>query len=85
MSNRKFEPAYGIDDTLGGRISLARDARDISVEEAAQSLGIEPGTWSAWENDRSEPLCDRLEMMASVLQVSVAWLADGRGTGPRWN
>ncbi|MBB4349913.1 MULTISPECIES: helix-turn-helix domain-containing protein [Rhizobiaceae] len=85
MSNRKFQPAYGIDDTLGGRISLARDARDISVEEAAQTLGIEPVTWSDWENDRSEPLFDRLEMMASVLQVSVAWLADGRGTGPRWS
>lgn len=85
MSNRKFQPAYGIDDTLGGRISLARDARDISVEEAAQTLGIEPATWSDWENDRSEPVFDRLEMMASVLQVSVAWLADGRGKGPRWS
>lgn len=84
MSNRKFEPAYGIDDTLGGRISLARDARDISVEEAAEILGIEPGTWSAWENDRAEPLFERLDKMADVLQVSVAWLLDGRGTGPRW-
>ncbi len=84
MSNRKLEPVYGIDDTLGGRISLARDARDISIEEAAQILGVEPGTWSAWENDRDEPRSNRLDMMAGVLQVSVAWLLNGQGAGPNW-
>lgn len=85
MSNRKFEPVYGVDDTLGGRISLARDARDISVDEAADVLGVEPGTWSAWENDRAEPRSNRLDMMAGLLQVSVAWLMSGRGSGPQWH
>lgn len=85
MSNRTLELAYGIDDTLGGRISLARDARDISIEEAADILGVEPGTWSAWENDRAEPRSNRIDMMAGVLQVSVSWLLSGKGTGPRWH
>lgn len=84
MSNRKFEIAYGTDDTIGGRISLARDARDISVEEAAQVLGVEPQTWQSWENDRAEPRSNRIDMMAGVLQVSVAWLVSGAGSGPRW-
>jgi len=84
MSNRTFEPVYGIDDTIGGRISLARDARDISVEEASHILGVEPATWSAWENDRAEPRSNRIDMMAGVLQVSVTWLLSGQGAGPRW-
>lgn len=85
MSNRKFEPAYGIDDTLGGRISLARDACDISVDDVSRIVGVEPETWLAWENDRAEPRSNRLDMMAGVLQVSVTWLLDGRGAGPRWH
>lgn len=85
MSNRKFEPVYGIDDTLGGRISLAPDARDISVDEAATILGVEPATWLAWENDRAAPRANRVDMMAGILQVSVTWLLDGRGAGPRWH
>ncbi len=84
MSNRKLEPVYGIDDTLGGRISLARDARDITVEEAADVLGVEPATWTAWENDRAEPRSNRIDMMAGVLQVSVTWLMSGQGNGPKW-
>lgn len=85
MSNRKLQPAYGIDDTLGGRISLARDARNISVDEAADIMGVEPGTWANWENDRAEPRSNRIDMMAGILQVSVIWLLSGRGTGPRWH
>jgi HTH-type transcriptional regulator, cell division transcriptional repressor len=85
MSNRTLEAVYGTDDTIGGRISLARDARDISIDEAARVLGVEPGTWQSWENDRAEPRSNRLDMMAGVLQVSVAWLMSGSGVGPRWS
>lgn len=84
MSNRNFIPLYGTDDTMGGRISLARDARDISIEHAARDLGVEADTWAAWENDRAEPQSNRVEMMAGVLQVSVSWLVSGSGAGPRW-
>ncbi len=85
MSNRSLQPCYGIDDTIGGRISLARDARDITVDEAADILGVEADTWNSWENDRAEPRSNRLDMMAGVLQVSVTWLLSGRGEGPRWH
>lgn len=85
MSNRKFEPFYGMDDTLGGRISLARDARDITIDEAAKILGVQADTWSAWENDRDEPRASRIDLMAGLLQVSVTWLLSGRGSGPQWH
>ncbi|MCJ8518729.1 transcriptional regulator with XRE-family HTH domain [Pseudorhizobium tarimense] len=73
------------DDTLGGRISLARDAAALSVEEMASILGVEERTWSSWENDRAAPRANRLGMLAGVLQVSIGWLLSGRGTGPGYS
>lgn len=71
------------DDTLGGRMSLARDALDVSAQRAARILGVETSTWSNWENDRDAPRANRLAMIAGVLSVSLSWLLTGRGQGPR--
>ncbi|WP_296077573.1 transcriptional regulator [uncultured Agrobacterium sp.] len=71
-------------DTLGGRISLARDASTLSIDNAAKMVGVESDVWSAWENDRSEPGCEYLEPIAASLEVSEAWLSTGIGVGPRW-
>lgn len=73
------------DNTLGGRISLARDAAAMSVEQTAAVLGVEAATWANWENDRAEPRANRLGMLAGVLQVSVGWLLAGQGRGPGYN
>lgn len=72
------------DDTLGGRISLARDAADLSIEDSAAIVGVEKDTWVNWENDRSAPRANRLDMLAGVLQVSVSWLLSGGGRGPAY-
>ncbi|NKL67162.1 helix-turn-helix domain-containing protein [Rhizobium leguminosarum] len=75
---------YTTDDTIGGRISLGRDANGLSVEAAALAIGIAAGTWIDWENDRDAPFPDRLVMIAEALGVSLAWLVSGRGEGPTW-
>lgn len=82
----QMKPGWNLatDDTLGGRMSLARDACGLSIEDAARAIGVETPTWAHWENDREEPQPDRLDMIAGVLQVSLAWLVSGRGTGPVW-
>ncbi|WP_112806864.1 helix-turn-helix domain-containing protein [Ensifer sp.] len=71
------------DDTLGGRMSLARDALDVSAQRAARIVGVETSTWFNWENDRDAPRANRLAMIAGVLSVSLSWLLTGRGQGPR--
>lgn len=76
------QDAHSCADTLGGRISLARDAKAISVEEAARRLGVLASSWNAWERDRAVPRANRLTMMAGVLGVSPSWLLTGRGKGP---
>lgn len=84
MRDSNTEIMAADDDTLGGRISLARDAVALSVEETASILGVERETWSNWENDRAAPRANRLGMLAGVLQVSVGWLLSGRGCGPSY-
>jgi transcriptional regulator with XRE-family HTH domain len=79
------DPEIIDDNTLGGRISLARDAAAMSVEQTAAVLGVEATTWANWENDRAEPRANRLGMLAGVLQVSVGWLLAGQGRGPGYS
>ncbi len=70
------------DDTLGGRISLAREATGLSSPEAAERLGVLAESWKSWECDRDVPRASRLTMMAGVLGVSPSWLLTGLGLGP---
>lgn len=70
------------DDTIGGRISLARDAVGLTVAQISAVVGVTEETWSSWENDRAEPRANRLDMLARILRVNIAWLLDGQGSGP---
>lgn len=70
------------DDTLGGRLSAARDAAGISLLDLANRLGIKEESLLNWESDRSEPRPSRLIDMAGILGVSPMWLITGHGYGP---
>lgn len=69
-------------DTMGGRLSRARDALGLSTAQLARRLGVQTATISAWETDRSQPRANRLSMLAGVLNVSPSWLLYGVGTSP---
>jgi HTH-type transcriptional regulator, cell division transcriptional repressor len=69
-------------DTMGGRLSRARDALGLSTAQLARRLGVQTATISAWETDRSQPRANRLSMLAGVLNVSPSWLLYGVGTAP---
>jgi transcriptional regulator with XRE-family HTH domain len=70
------------EDTMGGRLQRARDAAGLTVAQVAARLGVKTSTVQAWENDRSQPRANKLQMVAGLLNVSLAWLMDGLGTGP---
>lgn len=70
------------DDTIGGRISLARDAVGFTVEQISAVADVTEKTWTSWENDRAEPRANRLDVLARILQVNIAWLLNGQGRGP---
>jgi transcriptional regulator with XRE-family HTH domain len=70
-------------DTMGGRLSRAREAKSMSVSQVAGRIGVQPQTITAWESDRSEPRANRLVMLAGFLGVSPTWLIHGVGQSPR--
>lgn len=82
MMARNHDLDFAQDDTLGGRISLAREAARLTMAQAARRLGVQTSSWNAWECDRANPRSNRLAMMAGLLGVSPSWLLTGVGAGP---
>lgn len=70
------------DATLGGRISVAREASGLTVAQVVKRLGVRVATYSAWEADRSEPRANKLVALAGILNVSPPYLLSGLGTQP---
>ena len=68
---------YDDGDTLGGRITRARDLAGLTLSDAASHIGVTDETLSEWESDRSEPRANKIMTLAGVLGVSPG-LADQR-------
>lgn len=71
-------------DTLGGRISRAREALGMDNMEASEKVGVTQETYDNWESDRDEPRANKLTMLAGVLGVSPTWLLYGIGASPSY-
>jgi HTH-type transcriptional regulator, cell division transcriptional repressor len=67
--------------TFGDRLEKARQAIGQSQEDLAQKLGVKLTTFRNWEDDRSEPRGNRMQMLAGMLNVSLVWLMTGEGAG----
>ena len=92
MMNAYEDPILGLpmdrfdaSDTIGDRISRAREAGGYSLAQLARRLGVKSATLKMWETDRSEPRSNRLAMLAAFLNVSPSWLLIGRGESPSAN
>ncbi len=67
--------------TFGDRVTAARTALGMTQSQLARRLGIKHETLVKWEDDRSEPRANRLQMLAGILNVSIIWLMSGTGEG----
>jgi transcriptional regulator with XRE-family HTH domain len=67
--------------TFGDRLAAARDQAALSQGDLAKRLGVKLSTLRAWEDDRSEPRANKLQMVSGVLGVSMGWLMTGEGDG----
>ncbi|PYB75144.1 MULTISPECIES: helix-turn-helix domain-containing protein [Rhizobium] len=70
------------DDTLGGRLSMARDTAGLSLADVANRVGVRKESLLSWEADRAEPRPSKLIDLAGILGVSPMWLMTGLGAGP---
>lgn len=68
--------------TFGDRIAGAREASGMTQSALARRLGVKLSTLRAWEEDRSDPRANKLQMLSGLLNVSLAWLLSGVGDGP---
>jgi ribosome-binding protein aMBF1 (putative translation factor) len=69
-------------DTVGGRISRAREAIGLSTKDLAWRLGVKNASVKGWESDRAQPSSHRLTNLAGLLKVSLSWILHGVGIGP---
>ncbi len=67
--------------TFGDRVAAGRETLGLSQSELARKLGVKLRTVQAWEDDRTEPRANKLQMLAGVLNVSLIWLLRGEGEG----
>jgi transcriptional regulator with XRE-family HTH domain len=67
--------------TFGDRLAGAREAAGLTQADLAQRLGVTLDSLQAWEDDLSEPRGNRVQMLAGLLNVSIAWLLTGKGEG----
>jgi HTH-type transcriptional regulator, cell division transcriptional repressor len=68
--------------TFGDRLTHAREALGLDQAQLAHRLGIKHQTLRNWEEDRSEPRANKLQMLAGMLNVSIVWLMSGQGEAP---
>lgn len=66
--------------TLGSRIRIAREQKDLSQQEFARQLHVTRGAISQWENDAVRPSHHNLVELARILHASVEWLMTGIDT-----
>jgi len=82
MENSESENWYSAESsTFGDRLADARDVVGLTQTQFARKLGVAQRTIQAWEEDRSEPRANRLQMMSGMLNVSIRWLLTGEGEG----
>ena len=68
--------------TFGDRVAGARENAGMSQIELSRRLGVKLVTLQSWEEDRSEPRANKLQMLAGMLNISLLWVLSGQGFGP---
>ena len=67
--------------TFGDRVAGARENAGMSQIELSRRLGVKLVTLQSWEEDRSEPRANKLQMLAGMLNISLLWVLSGQGFG----
>lgn len=66
------------------RIKRGRIAKEMSIEQLAEKLGVSWQAVQQWENGKTSPRRKRVEQIAQVLDLSEVEVALGKDEAPRW-
>lgn len=70
---------------FGERLRNAREAANMSQTEMAGHLGVKVGSVAKWEAGEIDPRANRLQMIASLLNVPLLWLIGGSQKVPDYS
>ena len=66
-------------DTIGSRITKAREKADKTKHALAIAVGCYPATLASWETGRVEPRATDVVAIAEACGVDAGWLLTGQG------
>ena len=69
-------------DWFGPEAATFGENAGMSQIELSRRLGVKLVTLQSWEEDRSEPRANKLQMLAGMLNISLLWVLSGQGFGP---
>lgn len=67
-------------DSIGKRIRLLRESKDISMDSLGEAIGTNSGTVSSWENDKKIPGSKYVIALSDYFGVSTDWILKGEGS-----
>lgn len=70
---------------FGERLANAREAANMTQDEMAGHLGVRVTTVKDWEAGEVDPRANRLQMIASLLNVPLLWLLGGSQQVPDYS
>lgn len=59
------------------RLKNAREASGMSQNQMASRIGVTAATIASWEKAENAPRANRMQMLASLLNVPLLWLLGG--------
>ena len=65
--------------TFGMRLGDVREGQGLTKSAMAKTLGIAPSTWSSYENDRTFPSQDTIDLFCQLYNVNMGWLMTNEG------
>ena len=65
-------------NTLGERIKETRKSRKITLRDIEKATGVNNGTLSLIENDKTDPKVSTLKVIAEFLNVPIDYLITGK-------
>ena len=66
---------------IGERITAAREAKGMTMEELGKKVGVGRSAISRWESDKRTPRIEHLFRLSVLLDVDVNYLVNGRKSG----
>lgn len=64
--------------TLGERIRIKRESKNLSKKDLAKILKVTPMAITQWENNKTEPKGSNIKVLASLFEISLDWLLLGK-------